>query len=130
MRKHRPSDDIADRVNSGHCGLTDVVDFNKASFVLRNTTAISEQAFSEWFTTNRHNQFIKGVFLRAVLRFEGNRDLLTFDIRPLDQGAGQDIQSLLRENFARFFRDLLISNCKEVIQRFEDCHFRAETVPN
>ena len=95
MRKHRPSDDIADRVNSRHCGLTDVVDFNKASFLLRDTTAISEQALSKRLTTNCHDQFIKGVCLRAVPRFEGNRYLLTFHFRPLDQGAGQDIQSLL-----------------------------------
>src|SRR5579862_2763464 len=126
VRKERRPGDVADGVNAGNVGFAGAIDDDHAALGFHAELFQAEILYIADHA-DRGNDPLDGERLRAAFAVvDGGGDAVALLVELGLLGAGQNLDALLLETFAREGGDLGVLGRQDLRQDFDDGHFGAE----
>ena len=117
-------------MNAGQVGKAVLIDVDEAPIVEQQLGFRREQTVGARAAPDRDDQLIAGNLLRTVLVLVVDVDTLVGDRRAQYPRTEANVETLGVELLERVARDLRVGHAEKAFLRFEQNHFRPESLPD
>ena len=130
VRQHGAAHDVAHGIDVGRIGDAKVVDEQEAAFVEIDAAVGCQEALGVGAAAHGDDQSIHLQRMFAVGILIGHHHRFALHLGAGDAGAETNVESLATELTQRIAGDAGVRRWQEILQGFENHHFRTEATPN